>query len=199
MNAKIQKLKKAFLSGNVSFVITNKRDREALYSVLDLGNTPYSSTDKIEDNLYYSAVLETVYSSDSFYKGEKYHFSSLADFLSCDPSIFDATKLKLNSSYTAEILENKVRVGCQEFSFDIIEELYSLIQKKKSAKTSSKKNQEKKWRQFNATKNSKCPCDPDDYIFYKVRRRDGEHGPAKAGDLIWKECSIASITEWRCA
>ena len=45
----------------------------------------------------------------------------------CQPS-----KVKLNDEYTAEIQDGKVKVGCQYFTFEAIEELYKQIQKAKS-------------------------------------------------------------------
>lgn len=36
-------------------------------------------------------------------------------------------KIKLNSEYTAEIINGKVKVGCQTFEFDAIKKLYNAI------------------------------------------------------------------------
>jgi len=36
-------------------------------------------------------------------------------------------KIKLNSEYSAEIINGKVKVGCQTFEFDAIEKLYNAI------------------------------------------------------------------------
>lgn len=42
----------------------------------------------------------------------------------CQPA-----KVKLNNEYTAEILDGKVKVGCQYFTFEAIEELYNATKK----------------------------------------------------------------------
>lgn len=42
---------------------------------------------------------------------------------------FEDSTIKLNSEYSAEILNGKVKVGCQEFTFDAIKKLHKAIKK----------------------------------------------------------------------
>lgn len=42
---------------------------------------------------------------------------------------FEDSSIKLNSEYSAEILDGKVKVGCQEFTFDAIKKLHKAIKK----------------------------------------------------------------------
>lgn len=43
-----------------------------------------------------------------------------------------ATMVQLNEAYSATVYEDKVKVGCSEFSFSAIEKLHSLVQQAKN-------------------------------------------------------------------
>lgn len=51
-------------------------------------------------------------------------FECCNNWRKCQPA-----KVKLNDEYTAEILDGKVKVGCQYFTFEAIEELYKATKK----------------------------------------------------------------------
>jgi hypothetical protein len=42
-----------------------------------------------------------------------------------------AKRVVLNDDYTAEVLEGSVKVGCQTFSFDAVEQLYEAVKEKR--------------------------------------------------------------------
>jgi len=49
-----------------------------------------------------------------------------------DKPIQFSIKIELNSEYEAEVTKDKVVVGCQEFTFEKVKELYEAVQKQQS-------------------------------------------------------------------
>ena len=58
-----------------------------------------------------------------------YPFEEISGQLVSD--LFTPLTLKLNNEYTAEVTTEGVRVGCQMFSFEQVEELYKMVQQRK--------------------------------------------------------------------
>lgn len=69
-----------------------------------------------EDGL--SPIKEVRYKKDILIKCEEYN----------------PIKIKLNNSYKAIVYSDNIKVGCQTFTFDKIEELYKAVQKMKENK-----------------------------------------------------------------
>ncbi len=69
---------------------------------------------------------------DSFSLNSSERTISIQEFMDKILNGVQAVEIKLNEKYTAIVGDGKVKVGCQEFSFDVVEKLYKAVQESKN-------------------------------------------------------------------
>ena len=104
----------------------------ALYAALLMTTT--NSQKSIDEFLKKARIIEDIQFKVASYKtynsverAAKKYFGDLWWQIKWDESLV----INLNDEYAAEILENTVKVGCQEFPIEKVKELYKAIKKAK--------------------------------------------------------------------
>ena len=117
-------------------VLSLEETKEIFHLCIDNDVPIYEDTlkkpvDEIYPYIYFSGDLICQTKSDE--KKLKLTFEEFKDYIQGKGKKLYNQKMTLNSQYEAIITKGGVKVGCQEFSHDIIEKLYLLsVQAKKS-------------------------------------------------------------------